>query len=344
MIALAVRDARLADLARSFPALLFALAVPRPGFAPEPVIAQVLAGAPLKRLARLAGLPMWSRRLMPEALAGYLEILPDGESVARRIANELPRSPKLAARWLAAVSFMARYGTPDGSVWIARELRRDPRAVKDAQLALIALHVWFSGEPRSYAGMLVDTPWQDAMSWHSAVVAATDWLERVTLHAHLGNRAVRETWLEPGTFEGLEFVPLRSAIDIDEEAEAMKHCVRTYADKVAHDHARLWSVRRDGARVATLEIGMGRHRSPLVGLWQLQGPGNGMVCREVWAAVMRWIGSHDLVALVPEPRQWGSIGPDRAAWLALWRPYWLAKRSIPPWLPLAPSSSVLHRL
>jgi hypothetical protein len=28
-------------------------------------------------------------------------------------------------------------------------------------------------------------------------------------------------------------------------------------------------------------------------------------------------------------------GPVRASWLSIWRPYWLAKRRIPDWLPIA---------
>jgi hypothetical protein len=35
---------------------------------------------------------------------------------------------------------------------------------------------------------------------------------------------------------------------------------------------------------------------------------------------------------------------DQAAWVALWRPYWLEKRRIPSWLPLAPHRAVLSRL
>src|SRR5688572_18970300 len=65
--ALARRHPRLGDLAASFPALLFALAAPRRGFRPEGVIARAIEGAPLKTLAELAAVPLWLRKLPPEA-------------------------------------------------------------------------------------------------------------------------------------------------------------------------------------------------------------------------------------------------------------------------------------
>jgi hypothetical protein len=104
--AVAERHLRVAELAISFPALLFALAVPRSGFEPTPIIGAIIAGAPLRDLALQVGLPMWSRKLMPEAFERPLDALPNGDVVARQIANHLPRSPKLAPRWLRAVCYV----------------------------------------------------------------------------------------------------------------------------------------------------------------------------------------------------------------------------------------------
>ncbi|MEA2928746.1 MAG: hypothetical protein QOG38_1174, partial [Hyphomicrobiales bacterium] len=41
---------------------------------------------------------------------------------------------------------------------------------------------------------------------------------------------------------------------------------------------------------------------------------------------------------------WGAVPLDAAAWRSLWRPYWLAKRRLPRWLPLAPSRDALEVL
>src|SRR5436305_646250 len=88
---LAMRHSRIADLALSFPALLFALAVPRRGFDPAPVLARVIDGQTLVELAAAAGVPMWLRKLPPETFAKPSGYLPAGELFRRQIANPLPR-------------------------------------------------------------------------------------------------------------------------------------------------------------------------------------------------------------------------------------------------------------
>jgi hypothetical protein len=65
---LAARHAWIADLALSFPALLFALAVPRKGTDADAAARLVMSGAPLARAAMAAGAPMWMRSFPHEAL------------------------------------------------------------------------------------------------------------------------------------------------------------------------------------------------------------------------------------------------------------------------------------
>src|SRR6185436_7217767 len=92
---LALRHSRLADLAVSFPALLGALAVPREGFKPEPVIARIVSGAPLAELARAADVALWLRKLAPPLLPRAIPKLPDSHDFRRQILNHLPRTPKV---------------------------------------------------------------------------------------------------------------------------------------------------------------------------------------------------------------------------------------------------------
>jgi len=68
------------------------------------------------------------------------------------------------------------------------------------------------------------------------------------------------------------------------------------------------------------------------------------VADEVWWAAMRWLHQHDLSRVDTRQREWGKVPPDAAAWRKVWRPYWLAKRRIPPWLPLTPSRRALNAL
>src|SRR5262249_56902816 len=97
--ALAMHHSRIADLAVSFPALLFALAVPRPGLDPARALDLAIEGAALAEVAAAANVPMWLRRLPPEALAGPIMGLPDGPLFRRQIAHHLPRAPLKSAVW-----------------------------------------------------------------------------------------------------------------------------------------------------------------------------------------------------------------------------------------------------
>src|SRR5690242_8516372 len=119
--ALAARHPRLADLALSFPPLLFALALPRPGDDPEPAIGCVIDGRPLGEVAAAAGVPRWLRRLPVDGLTRPLPPLPAGELFGCRILNHVPRSPKRMPAWLETVSEAAQWGGEPFAIWTARE-------------------------------------------------------------------------------------------------------------------------------------------------------------------------------------------------------------------------------
>ena len=341
--ALAMRHSRIADLAASFPALLFALAVPRPGLDPAPALTHVLDGRGLAEAAAAADLPLWTRKLPPEAFARPIARLPDGELFRRQIANHLPRSPRLAPTWLQAVADVAELAHEPAAVWIARELIREPQRAKPLRLRLISLWAWFSGQPATFGHGLIEKRWTPDMRIGAAVTAADNWQLIVTLHVNLGHREITDTWLEATRVAGYDFVPLTSTADIIEEAKAMRNCLKTYGYQLAHNRSRLWSVRRNGERVATLNVAS-RSRDPLPNIFELEGAGNTNAPREVWWAARQWLHMHDLSQIDMGQRKWGSIPLDRATWLSLWRPYWLVKRRIPEWLPIAPSRGALNTL
>ena len=341
--ALAMRHSRIADLAASFPALLFALAVPRPGLDPARALARVIDGRALAEAAADAGLPLWLRKLPPEALARPITRLPDGELFRRQIANHFPRSPKLAPTWLQTVADVAELANEPAAVWIARELVREPRRVNPDRLRLISLWAWFSGQPATFGHKLIERPWIPDMRIGPALAAADHWRTIVDLHVNLGRQPIVDMWLRPARVAGYDFLPLTSIASITEEAEAMKNCLNTYGDYLAHNGSRLWSVRLNGERVATLRIAR-RYRDPLLNIVELKAAGNAEVPRELWWVAHQWLHMHDLSQIDMGGRKWGTAPLDRPTWLSLWRPYWLAKRRIPDWLPLAPSRGALNTL
>jgi hypothetical protein len=342
--ALAGRHVRLAQLAVSFPALLFAMAAPpRPGVDTARAIARTISGAPLAELAAIARIPLWLRKLPPEAFVRPIPDLPDGKTLRRRIANHLPAAGVAASAWLQAVANVADWAHEHAAVWIARELTRVGANVPLDRPRLIALFAWFSARPGTRAHDLIDRPWSPSMRLGAAAEYAGRWHTRVELELNLGHAPVADLWLEPGGVDGYEFVPLRTVTDIADEAVAMCNCLRTFGRKLAHNRSRIWSVRRRGQRVATLEVGL-LGGDPLPSIVQLLAAKNDKVPPEVWWAARRWLQGHDLPRLQMNRLDWGAAPLLRAHWIAMWRPYWLAKRRIPDWLPLQPSRGALHTL
>jgi hypothetical protein len=62
---------------------------------------------------------------------------------------------------------------------------------------------------------------------------------------------------------GLVFVALQTGKALHEEGTAMQHCVATYLRKVANEESRIYSIRENGNRVATLELAGPNHRAGL---------------------------------------------------------------------------------
>lgn len=334
---------RVADLAVSFPALLFALAMPRRDADPARPLAAAIAGRPLADVAKAAGVPLWLRRLPVEALTRPLPRLPDDAAFGRRIANHLPRAPKLVPLWLEVVSFASAWSTPSFAIWIAAELVRDAKAVKPKELRLLCVWAWFSHRRDTVGHRIMEQPWCPAMRFKAALDAAWHWHMRVALHVNIGEAPIADHWLTPGCVYGYEFTPLRCADDVVAEAVAMKNCLRSYGYDLAHNRSRLWSVRMNGRRVATLRLAQ-IFADPLVGIRELRAERNRDASVEVWWAARQWLHQHDLPAIDTKRHAPDRAPLDAAVWRSLWRPYWLDRRRIPMWLPLAPSRQVLKDL
>jgi hypothetical protein len=340
--ALASQHPRIADLALSFPTLLFALAVPRRGLDLACAIAHAIDGSRLADVAAAADVPMWLRRLPPEALARPIGRMPDSQSFRHQIANHLP-SRKVAPIWLGAVAEAAELADEAFAVWIAKEIVRDRRRVTLKRLRLVGLWAWFSGQPDTFGGSLIRRRWSPNIQFQAALAAADDWHDTILLYVNLGRDPIAELWLQPAHVCDYDFRPLASVSEIADEALAMSNCVRRYGEDVAHNRSRLWSVRKDGRRVATLDVGLSGG-GPLPGIVQLKGAANSTAPFEVWWAARQWLNRHDLSRFDSRQKPWDSALPDRATWLALWRPYWLAKRRFPDWLPLSPSLRTFKKL
>lgn len=334
---------QVADLAVSFPALLFAVATARRDADRPRLIAAVVEGEPLAHVATLAGIPLWLRKLPPETFTRSIPPLPNGALFRRQIANHLPVPAKLAPVWLDAVSRAALWGHEGLAVWFARELTRNPkRARKLRCLNAVALWAWYSAHVSANAGF-VTRPWHPAMRFETALAAADGWRMRVALHLNIGTAPIADMWLQPAVVGGFEFVPLDTAQVIADEAAAMNNCLCDYGYSLAHNRSRLWVIRQNGVRVANLSIG--RYRSdPLPSVGELLLADNREASVDLWLVARTWLDGHDLRQVNMKPYESNTAPLDAALWRSFWRPYWLAKGSFPSWLPLRASRRALEAL
>lgn len=123
------------------------------------------------------------------------------------------------------------------------------------------------------------------VSWEDISVSVAEWdnMMRESLkpganieadYTPLPNAPTCFTVPDAGVFE---FVPLRSALALGEEGKAMHHCVASYSRDVLTGLSRIFSVRRNDQRVATMEI-VFRDREPRgYRISQLKGPCNASV-------------------------------------------------------------------
>jgi hypothetical protein len=331
---LAQRHSRLADLALSFPALLFALAVPRRGFDSAAAIRLVIHGARLKELAAAADLPLWTRWLMPETFLGPIPWLPDGENFRRQIANHLPTSPTHAHHWLRAVSSTGRWGHEQLAVWYARRMRAGGgQSWPLRSWEAIALWTWHCAHAEAPASHYLRSRWSPEMSLAEAATAALDWCHTVEAGLHMGFRPLEHVWADPATCDGYVFRPVRTAEELAERARALENCGRGYAYSIAANTCRIWIAWKDDKAAAMLSL-VASDDWPYPTLEQIRVRGNGFAPPDLLKAAHSWAKScvHQQQIIFRPVDDF----PDQR-WRSVWRDYWLEKCSIPEWLPLRPT-------
>lgn len=335
----AERDARLRDLAASFPALLHRFAVEPRSARSARAGAIVRDGGSLKAAALAAEMPFWTRRLPAEAFGATSPELPGGAIFSIRVANVLPRSRHVAAAWLSAVAEAARWGDDGAALWAARESAA-PEGLTAEEARLVALHSWFARRPATRGGALAGGRWSSGIGREAALERSRNWLNRIEGFLALGDGSV-DPWLEAGAADGFDFVALATWEALEEEALAMRNCVRSYAWSIARGYERVFSIRRDGKRAATLSVYF-PDEAPFPQIDELKGPENAPAPPEAWFAARRWLAGQ--TPPKPETEHIGVDTSDRTRWCSIWGPWWLARRRFPAELPLRPSSVAFQAL
>jgi hypothetical protein len=134
--------------------------------------------------------------------------------------------------------------------------------------------------------------------WHEAVASNLDG-PRLTFPA---------PWFPAVTINGLDIIPIDNSADLYREGAALHHCVGTYAGEVKNGTHYVYSIHRDGVRVATAGLIRNGSRARLQ---QLKGPCNASVSKEISTTVAR--GLRMQTASLPEIRPLPEIQPAAVA-------------------------------
>lgn len=279
---------------------------------------RVRAGAPLRSVAGMAGVPMAFRRF-PPAVANLK--LRAGEVLARHpdvIENHAPATVPRLRVWLRAISAAKESGGEDFAVWVARhgeglghwrgipEIARDmgdwanasARAdlvsrINDDQAGLISE---LMGDTDPVSGMLaarlhserqratvLGRPFRPEMAPQTALALSDEWHERVSQLDGAASVEFPKPWYEGGEIDGYTVTPITTPIELSAAARRFRNCSAGYAEDVASGDRFLYAVSTE-TPVAMFELLRGD--KPRLG--QIKGPCNKTVPSAVTKAVKRW--------------------------------------------------------
>jgi len=306
-----------ADLALTFPGLLFALAS---GYGAagdrERCLACVKSGGPLRLASEALGLPFWLRRLPPEAFGGPMSGLPDNPEFNRRIVNHVPVEPWKSAGWLDRVLLARELVGEDFALWMAWRSKALPRLRDANRLVLLNAWAWFSTRPDTLGADLLNQPFDVSIGLRKAMDEAEIWKRRIELAVTLGE-GIKDTWYGPGSARGYDFVPLSRLEDFVTEGQRMDNCLDQFALQVQMRNIRVFSIRKNGKPVADLEITPHDEDPTMPAIQQLRGPGNRRAASGIWQAAFTWLGMQPARPLPPSRAQ---SAASRAVAQRIWEP------------------------
>ena len=311
----------IADLAISFPALLFALATGYGTAAKRKrTVTMVKAGRSLKHCAENIGLPWWTRKLTAGALTQPIGTLPTGGSYDSRLAQFVPSSSVIAGPWLNRVSYATGACDDQFALWVARQYRFKAPEATNERFMLLTAWAWYSRQPETTGYSILRRPWTSAMGMRRAIEEMTTWQRRIAMMARLG-LGITDSWIEEGNALGYDFVALRTIEDFINESEAMDNCLDQFADHLDDGVTRLFSIRKNGKPVADVEIGAHVEEPRMPSLLQLRGPRNRRASPEIWQATFAWLGQSQLRLLPADRSRLYSSARRRQACKQFWKPY-----------------------
>jgi len=214
-----------------------------------------------ERAVREAGITPSARRKLerwgyePFSLAFDNCMFEDTIETLARFANLLDRLEIHEPPDPMFVELALRGGTDSAPDWFLRTLHRTLVApgASDADLDLLA--AWVHTNPPT-----PDPHQQQSWRWI---------LEQAWRHRALTDATAREPWPMPSetlSIAGYEVVPLRCALDLRAEAEAMRNCLATYEKDCRAGKIAVYSIRKGERRFADLALARVKDGG---GFWQV---------------------------------------------------------------------------
>jgi hypothetical protein len=296
---LAYRIPHAADLADSYPALLFALSS---GFgmpnARAAAVAQLAAGAPLTLIAETLGLAWWTRKLPAVALLEPLPPFPLDADFARRMANLVPTDASQCRPWLACVSQAVLSGGRSYGLWAGRHGVALSGTLGEQQQHILHAWVWLGWHPGTFGHALIRRPWSAEHGIKRILDEFTAFTQRVTLADALGTDHACRT-VPDGPVDGFTFQTLSTPFDYIRAAAQLDNCLEQYGERLAQGTCSVALILANGRPVGCVEIGPHPTERTMPAIVQLRIAKNQRAPAAMWRAAYTWLGRHDVDHLAP---------------------------------------------
>jgi PcfJ-like protein len=268
-------------------------------------------GALLRDVAAALGIPLVLRRIKPGAAHLAFGTLCQHPEWLHFMPDSLPR----ARIWLRVVHRAHDEVGPDYAQWVAGNMPQIPGHLQQVESFLSDIADWVKAGPRpsdkipdpfddipdfvNPRSAFVTRPFSPLMSLNTVTALSAEWHEAVASNMDGPELAFPPPWYSAGTLEDCEILPIVNSAELYREGAAMRHCVGRYANEIKHGKIYVYSVRRDGKRLATLALGRVEGRASLI---QIRGPCNAHPPKEIVSTVRRWLRAQTpLTPQMPPP-------------------------------------------
>ena len=239
-------------------------------------------GARLRDVAAVMKIPMALKRVKPGA-AYLAAACHNPEWIISLMPDSLPRM----SIWLRAVYRAHVRAGSDFAEWTARHASQiSCGSENELHFFLFDIADWVRASHGNDGHQFIVRPFKPTMSLRTVTRLSAEWHEAVASNLTGPQHTFPAPWFPADTINGLEIIPIDNSADLYREGALMHHCIGTYDDEVRAGRYYVYSVRRDGERVASAGLVLLGAQAELD---QVRGPCNAAAPKQITATVERWL-------------------------------------------------------